>query len=183
MRLPWMRVKESVPDAVRAVVPGGRPLAHVRTTTGRYLVAAVTDFMLIDEDGQVLVQRSWVEVDSAVWQAQSGTITVQWVGAMRPDQWRLAGESRAFADAVKERVTRSVVVAVDVEEEGRSLGRAAIRRDPATQELRPQVIWARGIRPGSPERDARAWAVLANLCEQVGIDPPPAPGGGGSDSV
>lgn len=176
MKLPWKR-QETVPlpDAVRAAVTadGEKVLGHApERGRSRWLVATGRRVWALDADGTVLRSTPWVEVDSAFWQPSTTTLTIQCSSSYRPEQWSLEETTSSFTEALHERVTRSVVLAVDLEHDGRPIGRAAIRRDPETNELIPQLAWARGVQPKDPERLAYGDAVLANLCDQVGIQPP-----------
>lgn len=176
MRLPWRG--DAHPELSRAARsaaagPGERVLASATEKySGASLVASTGHLGLVDDDGTVLVRRSWVEVNSAAWEPMTGTLTVTWTDGGRPEQWTCGAEGGRLAEVLHDRVAHSVVVAVSLEHEDRTIGRAAIRRHPLTGELFPQLVWGRGGRRRDPEKEAYGRAVLANLCEQAGIEPP-----------
>ena len=176
MKLPWRRGPAptlAAPAREAVCEPGERVLAFADEKYSRAVVVATTGHLsLVDEDGTVLERFSWVLVDSASWEPSTGTLTVSWTDGRRPIQWTVGDEGHGVAEALHERVASSVVVAVPLERNEREIGRAAIRRHPLTGELFPQLVWGRGGRGRDPEKDEYGRAVLANLCEQVGIDPP-----------
>lgn len=176
MRIPWRRRPEPAltPEA-RAVAcgPGERVFASAREKySGAMLIATTAHLTVADDDGRLLERRPWVEVNSAGWEPMTGTLTVTWTDGIKSTQWTLGDAGDALAEALYERVAYSVVVAVPLEKNDKEIGRAAIRRNAATGELFPQLVWGRGGRGKDPEKDAYGRAVLEHLCEQAGIDPP-----------
>ncbi|MBO3142696.1 hypothetical protein [Dermatophilus congolensis] len=172
MRFLWRKSSSVLPQVVRDAVTerGERVLAWAgEKYAGAFIVATTARLVVVDAQGEVVDVGRWGEVDSAVWEPGTATLSVAWVDGRRGSQWTAVGSATRLAESVHERVSRSVVVAVDLERDGVRIGRAAIRRDPQTQELFAQLVWARGQRPRDEERAAYGEAVLVNLCEQVGL--------------
>ncbi len=148
--------------------PGERVLARgVDEHTGAELVLT-TWALVLRRDGQVVTRRPWSDVDAGSWAPRSQTMSVTWVDGSAAGQWLLGPAGDKAAEVFRDRVQASVVLSDDVLVDGRSVGRAAIRKDLATGRLFGQVVVARGVRRDDPRVAAQADAVLADLREQTG---------------
>jgi len=168
----WLRRRGGQASEAEATAlplePGERVLARgVDAHTGAELVLTTWSLMLL-RDGVVVSRRPWSDIDGGSWVPGSQTMSVTWVDASPPGQWALGSAGDKAAEVFRERVQASVVLSEEVLVDGRSVGRAAIRKDLSSGRLFGQVVLARGVRRDDAAVAAQADAVLAFLREQTG---------------
>lgn len=156
-----MRLRRSVPEAVRAVPD--RRLAWAVTEQGVALVASPACLHVGDE------QIPWAAVEKVGWADPTLRLTemAEVEGAGRVHLWELA-EDHHLARTVRERVTASVawsdLRALQPDGKVRLVG----RRVPGEELLTWQVVWQRGTDPADPFLRAQVEAHLDGLRKSIG---------------
>ncbi|GII75795.1 hypothetical protein Sru01_07770 [Sphaerisporangium rufum] len=159
MRLPWGSRGLPATAAV-ALERGERVLVHARTPAGGYVV--VTDRALHLPDGGPL---PWHRVENALWD-EEGLRVVTTGGEERrvplPEPGRVP-------EAVRERVTSSILVNRHVRLGERGGVRLVARRMPGGAEASWQMVFDGGVDSGDPGVRAAAEQALAGLRRSLGV--------------
>lgn len=159
-----------LPDVVRRALRtsgGGRPLATAELADG-WAYATPAD-LLITTDGAVTLHREWSDVDRAVADPESGTITVEWVDGGAPLVLTLATDTRtSFPQTLRERVQWSVVYAAPIELPAGRSARVAVRRR-ASGELFSQVVGGGDLDMADPAIAAAVHEAEARARGAVGL--------------
>lgn len=113
--------------------------------------------------------RPWHEVAAGAWEPKTRALTVTWADGGRPVMWALAGDRVSLPSVLHERVRASVLVSIPVRMGESDLGRAALRKDLATDALVEQVTLRRGSARQDPEVAAYVETLLRDLREQAGL--------------
>ncbi len=141
------------------------------STTGRYAVFSRHHMSVLHPDGAVVFSRPWHEVKSGAWEPLTGTISAVWADGGRAAMLTFGLGRDDLADVFRERVQASVVTSEQVvlnDDDGPvSVGRVALRKNLATEELLIQVSLDRGV-PRDDAVDSAVARVTAHLWEQVG---------------
>lgn len=139
------------------------------------LVATTSTLAAVSTDGAVELRRPWCDISGWAWEPNVSTMSVMWREGGRGSEWTLERRAGArFADVAFERMRASIVLSEDLVLDGRLCGRVAIRKDLADDTLFDQVVYVRGVRPGTPEVETAVDALRAELRDQVGLPPHPA---------
>jgi len=150
--------------------PGDRVMAAaVDVTTGSIVVGTVQELVVLAPDGAEVWRRRWLDVDAGSWESMTGSVSVTWVDGSRGTQWMFGPEEQRFPEVFRDRVEASRVIDTPVVDEGRAIGRAAIRKDLRTGELVPQLIYERHIRRDDAMAHLVGEQTLADLKEQAGL--------------
>lgn len=171
----WWRPRDSSVLARRfgpVLERGERVLVAAQLVGGG--AAAATERALVTlgpgdaEDG---VRRlAWHRVAEAGWDDERATLLVEEVGAgpagPRTQRLRLAAPS-LLPEAVRERVTASIVVSSHVPLRGRAGVRVVARRRPDAEELDWQLLFDPGLDPADPGVRARAEQALEQVRRQT----------------
>lgn len=170
-----------VPEAVAAAAGlerGQRVLAGAQDDpTGHWVL--VTPWRLVavnpDETGERsrVVDRPWRDVDAGAWDADTGTLTVTWVGRGTPLAWQLwsrTGPGRV-PEAFRERVQASVVLSRGVDLGAGRTARVVIRKDLRTRDLHEQVLLGATTRGDDQALVRAVEQVRRELRDQVGLPP------------
>ncbi|GAB47793.1 hypothetical protein [Mobilicoccus pelagius] len=169
----WRRTEEGPADAAARRMrraPGDRVMAAaVDVTTGSIVVGTVQELVVLAPDGTEVRRRRWLDVDAGSWESTTGSVSVTWVDGSRGTQWMFGPEERKFPEVFRDRVEASRVIDTPVVDEGRTIGRAAIRKDLRTGELVPQLLYERRIRRDDAMAHLVGERALADLEEQAGL--------------
>jgi hypothetical protein len=154
MRLTW---RKNVPDGV--VLPRGERVLAVGGET------VATDSALYLPGAAESTRLPWEHVEQATW--QDGVLVVREVGGRRHTV-RLA-EPGSVPEAVRERVTATVVVSTHVKLPAGGV-RIVGRRPPrADSDLRWTFVFDRGLDPADPGLLAQAEQALEEIRRQTGL--------------
>jgi hypothetical protein len=164
----WRRRPQLPDDAARAVglEPGERVLAWSLLAGGGVAVATLEGLRAFTPFGKV-VRRAWTEVDHVVWEAQSGTLAVWWVGSRQPLPLE-PERPGALAEVVHERVQASLVLAQEVPLNAGLRVMIALRKA-ADGTLSTQVVPSPGVRLDDPQVAERVRVATAALREDAGL--------------
>ncbi|MFC4529256.1 hypothetical protein [Sphaerisporangium dianthi] len=159
MRFPWA-ARSLPPEAGVTLEAGERVLVHARTPDGGFVVA--TDRALRLPAGVVM---PWYRIDRALWDEQ-GLLVVGTDGARRrvelPDPGRLP-------EAVRERVTSSILVNRHVRLGDRGGVRLVARRVPGQETADWEFVFDAGLDPADPGLRAAAEQALEQLRRNLGV--------------
>lgn len=148
--------RSSLPDDARRslrLAPKDAVLASAQLVGGSWAVATRT---VLATTGDAATSRPWCDVDKAGYDPATASITVEWVDGAAPLVLHLADVKRtALAEAVRERVQSSVVLAEVVTLGGGRSAKVAVRRD-SDGSLFSQVVAEAGV----DLEDARTRAVI-----------------------
>ncbi|MBE7701104.1 hypothetical protein H9623_12425 [Oerskovia sp. Sa1BUA8] len=137
--------RSSLPDDARRslhLAPKDAVLASAQLTDGSWAVATRT---VLATTGDTASARPWCDVDRAGYDPGSASLTVEWVDGAPPLVLHLADVRRtALAQAVRERVQSSVVLAEVVALGGGRSAKVAVRRD-TDGSLFSQVVAEAGV--------------------------------------
>lgn len=139
--------------------------AWVALTTHRLVV--------LTNEGGLLVDRAWHEVDTGAWSPDAATLSVSFVGGTTALQWLLktsTGPGR-IPQVFRERVSASVVQVREVKMGARRSARVSVRAVLSTGELIDQVVLGRGVRAGDSELTAEVEKVRQEVRAAVGLSP------------
>ena len=169
----WKRRERSEADVVaqgmRRAAGDRVRAAAVDTTTGSVVVGTVQELVVLAPDGAEVTRHRWLDVDAGSWESTTGTVSVTWVDGSRGTQWLFGPDEQRFPMVFRDRVEASRVLDAAVEDGGRPIGRAAIRKDLRTGELVPQLMYERRVRRDDAMAHLVAERTLAELAEQVGL--------------
>jgi len=169
----WRKKEPSPAEAVASGMrraPGDRIMAAATdVTTGSIVVGTVQELVVLAPDGAEVVRHRWLDVDAGSWESTTGSVSVTWVDGSRGTQWMFGPEEMRFPEVFRDRVEASRVLDAAVEDGGRTIGRAAIRKDLRTGELVPQLMYERRIRRDDAMAHLIGEQTLAELAEQVGL--------------
>lgn len=136
--------------------------------------AALTDRLVVLDPRGKLIDRPWTAVDHAVWDDESRTLAVWWVGSRTPMPLEV-GDATFLPEVVHERVRASVVLSHEVEVPGGRRVFVALRKTPGG-DLSTSVSPGRGVRLTDPDVAARVRAAENALRDEAGLPPvPPVP--------
>ncbi|MFL6052069.1 MAG: hypothetical protein ACJ72W_04000 [Actinoallomurus sp.] len=154
MRLTW---RKNVPDGV--VLPRGERVLAVGGET------VATDRALYLPGAEESIRLPWERVEQATW--QDGVLVVREVGGRRHTV-RLS-EPGSVPEAVRERVTATVVVSTHVKLPAGGV-RIVGRRPPRAEgDLRWTFVFDRGLDPADPSLLAQAERALEEIRRQTGL--------------
>lgn len=163
----WFR-RRGLPAAVRASLPlqpGERVIAHATTRDDEFVVA--TGRALYLPDGQ---RVGWHRIEHATW--KNGWLHVREVvtggGGPAPEHHLRLTEPRALPDAVRERVTATIVVNRYSPLVGERGVRVVGRRLPGTDSIGWTLVFDPGLDPDDPGLRAMAEQVLEDVRHQTG---------------
>ncbi|MCW2876476.1 MAG: hypothetical protein JWQ95_576 [Sphaerisporangium sp.] len=159
MRFPWS--SRSLPEEAGVTLEAGeRVLVHARTPDGAYVVA--TDRALHLPGDEAL---PWYRIDRALWD-EEGLLVVATDGAKRrlplPEPGRLP-------EAVRERVTSSILVNRHVRLGDRGGVRLVARRVPGQDAAQWEFVFDPGLDPADPGLRAAAEQVLEEMRRNLGV--------------
>ncbi len=157
MRLPFG--SRRLPSDV-IIEPGDRVLTHAVTPDGGYVVAA--DRALYLPDGARL---PWHLIDRATW-GEDGLSVLATDGTIRTVAVAKPGR---LPEAVRERITASIVVSRHVTLPGRGGVRLVARRVPGEAELSWEFVFDEGLDPGDPGLRAMAEQSLEEVRRSLGV--------------
>ena len=140
---------------------------------GGGVAAATPDGLRVRTPQGRLVRRPWVEVDHAVWDEDSRTLAVWWVGSRRPTPLEV-GEGSFLPEVVHERVRASVVLTREVPLPGGRSVTVALRKR-ADGVLSTHALPARNVRLDDPEVAPLVERARAGLREEAGMTAEPTP--------
>jgi hypothetical protein len=142
-----------------------RVLAWSELHGGGVVAATVEGLRARTPQGR-LVRRPWTDVDHALWDEDSATLAVWWVGSRVPTPLEV-GDSSFVPEVVHERVRSSIVLTREVPlGTGRSAWVTLRRR--ADGEFLTQVLPPRGVRLTDPAVAARVRQVEDELLDEAG---------------
>ena len=149
---------------------GGRErvLAWGVLAGGGWAAALADRLVVLDPRGR-LTARPWTEVDHAVWDDESQTLAVWWVGSRTPTPLEI-GDATFLPEVVHERVRASVVLSRQVEVPGGGRALVALRKTPGG-DLSTSVSPGRGVRLRDPEVAALVRAAENALRDEAGLPP------------
>jgi hypothetical protein len=159
MRFPWG--SRALPaEAGVTLEPGERVLVHARTPGGGYVVATDRALRLPGEE-----PLPWYRIDRALWD-EEGLRVVATDGTERrlplPEPGRLP-------EAVRERVTSSILVNRHVRLGDRGGVRLVARRVPGQEAAEWDFVFDRGLDPADPGLRAAAEQVLEEMRRNLGV--------------
>jgi hypothetical protein len=170
VRIPGRRRRPALPDdAARELgVTGERVLAWA-PLVGDGVAAATVEGLRVRTPQGRLVRRPWTEVDHAVWDEDSGTLAVWWVGSRAPTPLEV-GQETFLPEVVHERVRASIVLVRELPLPG---GRAIYvsLRQAADGTLSTHAVAPRGIRLDDPPIAAEVARAERELREEAGGTP------------
>ena len=137
------------------VEPGERLLAWSVLVGGGAAAATTTRLRIATPRGATVV-KPWVAVDHAVWDQDSRTLVVWWVGSRRTTPLEIQDDIGRLPEVVRERVQSSVVLTASVPLPNGQAGRVALRRGPEGA-LSAQAL----VPPGVKENDPAVAPLLA----------------------
>ena len=158
MRLPWSSRLPA--EAGLTLAAGERALVHARTPDGGYVVA--TDRALRLPGGATV---PWYRIDRALWDEEGLRVIVTDGSEHRvplPEPGRLP-------EAVRERVTSTILVNRHVRLGDRGGARLVARRVPGEDTADWDIVFDPGLDPADPGLRAAAEQVLAELRRNLGV--------------
>ncbi len=159
MRLPWG--SRSLPaEAGVTLEPGERVLVHARTPDGTYVVATDRALRLPGEE-----PLPWYRIDRAMWD-EEGLRIVATDGAER---WLALPEPGRLPEAVRERVTSSILASRHVSLGNRGGVRLVARRVPGQDTAEWEFVFDPGLDPADPGLRAAAEQALEELRRNLGV--------------
>ena len=163
--------RPDLPDDARDLLGLGakeRVLAWGVLAGGGWAAALADRLVVLDPRGK-LTARPWTAVDHAVWDDESRTLAVWWVGSRTPTPLEI-GDTTFLPEVVHERVRASVVLSreVEVPTGGRVL--VALRKTPGG-ELSTTVSPGPRVRLRDPEVAVRVRAAENALRDEAGLPP------------
>lgn len=169
--------RDQLPDAARSLpmADGERVLAAAEVEDSALtLVATTATLAAVGAGGAVALRRPWCDISGWAWEPNLATMSVMWREGGRGSEWTLERRAGArFADVAFERMRASIVLSEDLLLDGRLCGKVSIRKDLADGRLFDQVVYVRGVRPGTPEVEGAVAALRAELRDQVGLPAQP----------
>lgn len=169
-------------DAPEAVLAGLEKDEKVFATaqddaTGHWLV--LTGWRLLERsaDGEEVLDRRWLEVDTGVWDPDAWALEVSFVDGARR-RWVLqqrTGPGRV-PPVLRDRTTASVVLVRALDLGRRRTARVTIRKDLRTRELSEQVLLGVGSTTSDRALMEQVHLTRQDLRGQVGMDPVPGAG-------
>jgi hypothetical protein len=148
---------------------GDHVIASARTTDGRWVVATASDLVVGTNSNDDGVQRlPWERIGAASWRDDVLDVSVSYP-RRRPERIVLRfAEPRRLPEAVRDRVTASIVVNEHVRIDGRLGVRIVGRRRPQEDGLVWTMAFDRGLDPDDPWVRGRAEEELQRLREMTG---------------
>jgi hypothetical protein len=161
-----------LPPEVRDAVPlshQDRILASaVDQETGDHVIVTRHLLALVAQDGTLVWQRPWHEVDQGRWQPDTDELTVSWADGSTPGRWRLR-HSTLFQQALRERIQASVVLTEEFRTDTRRRVRVAIRRNLATGAFIEQIMGSNGVDVTDSQVAEEARLLLHRLRSEIGL--------------
>ncbi|OLT15016.1 hypothetical protein BJF80_11700 [Serinicoccus sp. CUA-874] len=171
------RAPGDLPAQVRPdLAPREQVLASAQEDAGgAWLVLTTFRLLEVGEDGGVLLERPWHEVDTGAWDPDLWALSVAFVDRLDGRQWVLQRRTGpgAVPQVFRERTSASVVLLRSVDLGPRRGARVTIRKVLPTRELVEQVLWGRGADQEDPELAAAVRSARVELRDQVGLPPVP----------
>ncbi|MEU9891225.1 hypothetical protein AB0M95_26170 [Sphaerisporangium sp. NPDC051017] len=159
MRLPWGS-RALPPEAGVTLEPGERALVHARTPDGGYVVATDRALRLPGES-----PLPWYRIDRAQWDEEGLQVV-----ATDGGEWRVSlPEPGRLPEAVRERVTSSILVNRHVRLGERGGVRLVARRVPGRDDALWELVFDPGLDASDPGLRAAAEQVLEDLRRNLGI--------------
>lgn len=146
-------------------------IASARTTDGRWVVATADTLIVgppADSDSDSARRLPWERIGAASWRDDALEVSVSFP-QRQPERMVLRfDEPERLPEAVRDRVTSSIVVNEHVRIDGRLGVRIVGRRRPAQQALIWTLAFDRGLDPDDPWIRGRAEEELERLREMTG---------------
>lgn len=143
-------------------------LASAELKNGQWAVATVTTLLVISQGG-IEVDFDWDIVDTASWENEEDTITVEWVTGQEPLTLPLASDKDArFATTLRERIQASVVMSETVDISPGVTAKVALRRT-ATGKITSQVMGGPDLDLDNPKIAQIVNDAEARLREHAGL--------------
>jgi hypothetical protein len=164
------RRRPDLPDEVAAElgVTGERVLAWAELAGGG-VAAATTEGLWVRTPQGRLVRRPWTQVDHAVWDEDSATLAVWWVGSRVPTPLEV-GQETFLPEVVHERVRSSILLVRELPLPGGGAVYVSLRKA-ADGTLSTQAVAPRGIRLDDPPVAAAVARAERELREEAGGAP------------
>jgi hypothetical protein len=157
--------------AVLGVQRSDHVIASARTTDGRWVVATSASLIvgsLDDGDSSPARRLPWERIGAASWRDDALELSVSFP-QHSPERMVLRfDEPQRLPEAVRDRVTSSIVVNEHVRIDGRLGVRIVGRRRPAQEALIWTLAFDRGLDPDDPWIRGRAEEELERLREMTG---------------
>lgn len=160
------------PDAAADLEVTGERVLAWSELHGAGVAAATVEGLRVRTPQGRLVRRPWTDVDHAVWDEDSATLAVWWVGSRTPTPLEV-GESSFLPEVVHERVRSSIVLTREVPLGGGRAAFVTLRKRPDGA-LITQSVPPRGPRLGEEQLDLVRRAE-AQLLQEAGGAPDAGP--------
>ena len=145
---------------------GGRLLAWSSLVGGGAVAATVQELRIVTPRAEKIF-RPWSDVDRAVWEQDSRTLVVWWVGSRRTTGLEIQDDVGRLPEVIRERVQSSVVLSATVPLPNGRNGRVALRRGPDGV-LLAQTLVPPGTKEDAPDVAPVLAAALASLWSEAG---------------
>jgi len=149
-----------LPQDVRDALAGERPLTYARTADGGYAVATLVALHL---PGGVTLP--WHQIDRAAW--DEGGVTVFMTDGVR--HRAILSRPGTLPEAIRERVTNSIVASRHVPLSERGGVRFVARRMPGSDTPQWQLVFDKGLDPEDPGLRALAEQALEEVRRSLGV--------------
>jgi len=157
--------KVSLPSDVVRHIKGLGALVSTALVDDEWLAVGTGDCAVVDANG-IILTFPWTDVESATWEGETRTLTLQWVDGREDLALRMASDDvYDVTAAVRDRINASIVHVEFLETAAGGHVRAFIRRDRDGQ-LSSQLI-ARG--PVTPADSAAVEALERRARSAVGL--------------
>ncbi|MFK5689872.1 hypothetical protein ACI3EY_09430 [Ornithinimicrobium sp. LYQ92] len=165
------------PGALPELDRGERVLVTAQEDAhGHWLV--LTNHRLLErtEQGEMVLDRPWHEVDAGAWDPDLWALSVTFVDLLGGRQWVLQRRTGpgSVPEVFRERTSATVVLTRAVDLGPRRKARVSIRTVLSTRELTEQVLFGRGADEDDPELAHGVLEARADLRDQVGMPPAPS---------
>lgn len=154
-----------------------RVLAWSPLVGGGAAVATIGGLKVLTPEARV-IDRAWVDIDRAIWDAGSSTIAVWFLGQARATPLEVQEPSR-LPVVIRERFQASLLLAGEILVPGGRV-RIALRRGPSG-EVSSQVFPPPGTNLDDPEVAANVRRGINALRAEAGVEPEPESAGGTRD--
>ena len=145
---------------------GNRLLAWSTLVGGGAAAATIKDLRIVTPRGTKLFQP-WVQVDHAVWEQESRTLVIWWVGSRRTTPLEIQDDVGRLPEVIRERVQASVVLTASVPLPNGRAGRVALRRGPEGV-LVAQALVPPGVKEDAPDVAPLLAAAVEALWSEAG---------------
>jgi hypothetical protein len=145
---------------------GNRLLAWSTLVGGGAAAATIKDLRIVTPRGTKLFQP-WVQVDHAVWEQESRTLVIWWVGSRRTTPLEIQDDVGRLPEVIRERVQASVVLTASVPLPHGRAGRVALRRGPEGV-LVAQALVPPGVKEDAPDVAPLLAAAVEALWSEAG---------------